>query len=664
MERKSYFLEKIKKESLFELKNISQIVLTGDYVFYLETEMRKEENDYYASIYRLDLETKERRHFGDQGSKNTQLKLSPDENYLTYLSNDTKEKKMQLFAIPVRGGSAVQLTTEKNGVSNYLWVKDSQKVYYQTFEEENSEEEEKKEKKPSKKVFTKLKYKEDGRGKLKENKKYQIKKLKIGQLEEKAKAEVMIEKDRTLSLAYVAKDESYLFAFDRFVPEDEWTYGGTLFKYDLKTKERENLTREVPNGIFNFALASDDEKYFLFTGNDFSYKFVTDENLYLYNREEESLINLTEDLDFGIGDSLVGDFQQNLGGADVLWLEDGESFLFKVTEHGKITLYKGTIDGDLEKVIDEKMHITSFALRENKEQAVISYSDFQNPSKLVQIEFEKGEAEELYDPNHDFLKKHQLTKAEPFHYESVRGRKVHAWYLPPAEEKENHPAVLYVHGGPQVSYGETFFHEMQWLSAKGYGVIMINPRGGSGYGQEFVASILNNYGDEDYQDLLNGLDYTIEKHPSIDLDQLYLAGGSYGGFMTNWLVTHTNRFKAAVTQRSISNWLSFYGTSDIGPSFVEFQLGRDLSKADELWSMSPLAHAENAETPLLLIHGEEDMRCPLEQAEQFYIAMKKYNVETKLVTFPQSSHGLSRNGLPNLRIQRLEEILAWFKKYS
>ena len=240
---------------------------------------------------------------------------------------------------------------------------------------------------------------------------------------------------------------------------------------------------------------------------------------------------------------------------------------------------------------------------------------------------------------------------------------IQGWYMSPIDAKENHPAVLYIHGGPQVSYGETFFHEMQALASAGYGVILLNPRGGSGYGQEFVASILDNYGDEDYQDLMNGLDVVLENHPEIDADNLYVAGGSYGGFMTNWMVTHTDRFKAAVTQRSISNWISFYGASDIGPSFVEYQLGRDLSQADELWQMSPLAHAANAKTPLLVIHGEEDLRCPLEQGQQMYIAMKKQRVETRLVTFPKSSHGLSRNGLPNLRIERLDEIADWFKAF-
>ncbi|MDN6730875.1 MAG: S9 family peptidase [Atopostipes suicloacalis] len=659
-------MKKLSNESIFDLKNVSQTLVEGKDLFYIETETNKEENDYLSTIYQLDLETKKRTHFGDSGRNHTQLKISPDKKYLTYLSNNNKDKKMQLFIIPLTGGSAVQLTDEKNGVSHYLWVKESQSIYYETTKKENDEnnEDKNKDKNPSKSTFTRVKYKEDGRGRLDENKNYQIKKIKIEGLNKKPQAEVIIEEERSLSLSYIAKDESYLLYFDRYEVDDEWTYGGTIFKYDLIKKERKNLTKEEPDGVFTFALASEDEQYFLLKGNDFAYKFVTNDDIYLFNQKDESLVNLTKDLDFGVGDSLVGDFQQNLTGPDILWLEDGQCFIFKATEEGKIVLYEGNIDGDNKKRIDKKMHITSLALSENKKEVLISYSNLVTPSKLAKIDLESSEIDDLYDPNEVFMDNHKLIEAESFYYNSVKDWKIQAWYLPPADNTENHPAILYVHGGPQVSYGETFFHEMQVLSAKGYGVILINPRGGSGYGQEFVASILENYGDEDYQDLLNGLEYVIKKHPSIDEEKVFLAGGSYGGFMTNWMVTHTNRFKAAVTQRSISNWISFYGTSDVGPSFVKYQLGADLTKAEDLWSMSPLAHAQNAKTPLLIIHGEEDYRCPLEQGEQFYVAMQKYEVDTRLVIFPESSHGLSRNGKPNLRIERLEEIDGWFKKYS
>lgn len=655
-------LKKITNQSLFELKSVTQPIVVADYAFYVETETNKKDNKYISSIYRLDLKSKERVLFGDSGSINTQIRLSGDHKALTYLSNNTKDEKLQLFSIPLTGGSATQLTSEENGVSNYHWLKDSKTVYYQTNVKEEEEAEEDKSDLPSKRVFTKLKYKADGGGFLPEDRLFQIKKLNVEATEEEP--ELVIKENRALSLLYVAKDESYLLYFDRFDPEDEWVYGGSIFKYDLATKKASLITEDIPGGIFGHALPSEKEDYFLFTGNDFGYKFVTNNHVYGYDVKEKSLTNLTPDLDFGVGDSLVGDFQQNIGGPDIWWLKDGETFLFKTTEHGKITLYRGSVTGKVEKVFDQKMHITGLDLLENKTQAVVTYSTPSVPSGLARIDLKTSEVIDLYNPNVKFLDEHQITTPESFSFKSVKNWDIQGWYVSPVDATEKHPAILYIHGGPQVSYGETFFHEMQALAGAGYGVIMLNPRGGSGYGQDFVASILNNYGDEDYQDLMNGTDYVLENYASIDPERLYVAGGSYGGFMTNWIVTHTDRFKAAVTQRCISNWISFYGTSDIGPSFVEFQLGRDLTDAKELWEMSPVAHAENAKTPLLILHGEEDYRCPQEQGEQMYIAMKKQRVDTRFVTFPKSSHGLSREGLPNLRIERLDEVIDWFEVYN
>ena len=165
-------------------------------------------------------------------------------------------------------------------------------------------------------------------------------------------------------------------------------------------------------------------------------------------------------------------------------------------------------------------------------------------------------------------------------------------------------------------------------------------------------------------DVLAALEAAIAEVDWIDADRLGVTGGSYGGFMTNWIVGHTDRFCAAVTQRSISNWISFYGTSDIGPAFVKFQLLRELDETEGLWKMSPLAYASQVKTPTLVLHGENDLRCPQEQGQQFYMALQRQGVDTKLMLFPQSSHGLSRNGLPNLRIERLQAISEWLASHE
>lgn len=204
-------------------------------------------------------------------------------------------------------------------------------------------------------------------------------------------------------------------------------------------------------------------------------------------------------------------------------------------------------------------------------------------------------------------------------------------------------------------------NEFQILAAEGYAVLYVNPRGSHGYGQDFVNAVRGDYGGSDYQDLMLAVDYVLAEFEFINETRLGVTGGSYGGFMTNWIVGHTNRFKAAVTQRSISNWISFYGVSDIGYYFTEWQIDGDFRDVDKLWKHSPLAYVEKVETPLLILHSEKDYRCPIEQAEQLYISLKRLGKETKFVRFPEENHELSRSGKPSLRKNRLNYIVEWFR---
>ncbi|MBR0136084.1 MAG: S9 family peptidase [Clostridia bacterium] len=244
------------------------------------------------------------------------------------------------------------------------------------------------------------------------------------------------------------------------------------------------------------------------------------------------------------------------------------------------------------------------------------------------------------------------------------GVEIHGFVIKPMgyEPGKKYPVVLDVHGGPKTVYGPVFYHEMQYWAGKGYFVIFCNPTGSDGRG-DFM-NILGRYGTVDYDDIMAFCDEALKKYPDMDADDMFETGGSYGGFMTNWIVSHTDRFRAACAQRSISNWLSFYGVSDIGLDFVPDQNAADpWGSPEKLWERSPMKYADKVKTPLLLIHSFEDYRCPIDQAYQMFASLVDHGVESKIVAFRGENHELSRSGKPLHRLKRLSEITAWFDSH-
>lgn len=239
------------------------------------------------------------------------------------------------------------------------------------------------------------------------------------------------------------------------------------------------------------------------------------------------------------------------------------------------------------------------------------------------------------------------------------------FYLEPVGRQpgKRYPAILDIHGGPKVAYGNAFFHEMQAWANAGYYVFYCNPRGGDGRGAEF-ADILSKYGTIDYDDLMRFTDAMLNVCPAVDPDRLGVTGGSYGGFMTNWIIGHTDRFKAAVSQRSISNWISKFNTTDIGYFFNAMQhRSTPWDNVEKLWWHSPVKYADKAKTPTLFIHSDEDYRCYMAEGLQMFTALRYHGTDARLCLFHGENHELSRSGKPSHRLRRLNEMLAWFDKY-
>ena len=260
---------------------------------------------------------------------------------------------------------------------------------------------------------------------------------------------------------------------------------------------------------------------------------------------------------------------------------------------------------------------------------------------------------------------YEFSAPRRIEFTNEAGDAIYGYGIAPIGYKKGirYKTVLSVHGGPKTAFGTNLFHEMQLLAANGYAVIYCNPTGSDGRGDRF-ADIRGRYGDIDYRDIMTFCDKAAEQFDFVDPDRMAVIGGSYGGFMTNWIIGHTDRFKAAVSQRSISNWITFTMTSDIGPYFGTDQTSGDIWQSQQkLWEQSPLKYADAVRTPTLFIHADCDYRCPLSEGVSMYTALKVHGVPARMCVFKGENHELSRSGKPLHRVRRLREILGWLDQY-
>ena len=366
-------------------------------------------------------------------------------------------------------------------------------------------------------------------------------------------------------------------------------------------------------------------------------------------------------LDYASGElSLLARWGESIGssvGSDIRYgggrscKMDGDVFYFISTRFDSARLYK-LEDGEITPVTDRDGSVDCFDVCRGK---------------LLQIALYDMKGQELYDGrgrqlsrfSEHALRDSYVAKPEILNVQR-EGYEVHGFVLRPKDyvPGRKYPVILDVHGGPKTVYGPVVYHEMQYWAGKGYFVIFCNPTGSDGRGA--FMDIRGKYGTIDYEDLMAFTDAALEAWPDMDAEELFETGGSYGGFMTNWIIGHTDRFRACASQRSISNWLSF-GVSDIGAEFVPDQNAADAwSDPEKLWFHSPLKYADRVKTPTLFIHAFEDYRCPIDQGYQMFAALIEHGVESRLVCFRGENHELSRSGKPSHRLKRLREITEWF----
>ncbi len=382
-------------------------------------------------------------------------------------------------------------------------------------------------------------------------------------------------------------------------------------------------------------------------------------HVWLYDLESGEARELTGDLDQTVGNYAVADQRAGLTNITVKWPGGQGPIYFLLTEQGATHLYSVTEEGEWQQEVGGKGVVFEYSPSEAGRAA---YGQA-NPRSIGELYLLEGGASEQLTQLNQWLKSRRLSEPREYWYEGLEGAQIHAWEIKPVgfEEGKRYPTIVYVHCS---MFSWDFNHEFQCLANAGYVVVYFNQRGTTaGYGQAWTRASEGDQGGKDYEEIMLGVDELV-KQPYVDAGRLGVTGGSCGGFMTNWIVGHTDRFAAAVTQRSIANQISFFGTSDIGPECTEGETGHNpWTDLEAVWRQSPLAYAENIRTPLLIVHSDEDYRCPLEQAEQLFAALRWMGREVELVIFRGESHGLSRGGRPGNRIERQRRILGWFQKH-
>lgn len=353
---------------------------------------------------------------------------------------------------------------------------------------------------------------------------------------------------------------------------------------------------------------------------------------------------------------------------DPLWDGDG-SLLFQVDEAGNVPVYRVARDGTTSVVVGGDRQVSGFDLAGGTLAFVATTAT--HPTELFALV--DGEERRLTRLGDTFVRATAIASPERFTAVSADGTEVEAWFLRPTEGPGPFPVVLSIHGGPFSQYGNKLFDEFQVLAGAGYAVVYSNPRGSSGYSSAFARGIRGpkaaedpgtGWGGADYEDVMAVMDVALEQFAGVvDPDRLGVIGGSYGGYLTSWIIGHTDRFKAAVSERSCNNLFTFSHTSDIGASFPAGYIGAShLDDPDEYLRQSPVTYYRDMATPLLILHSENDLRCPIEQAEDLFVRLKMTGRDVEFVRFPGESHELSRSGAPRHRVERLELILDWFAR--
>ena len=637
-------------DDVFALRSVAdpRVAPDGAHVAYVVATVDREANDYARAIWVTALSgSAEPRRLTAGVKQDADPRWSPDGAWLAFTSN-RDGTTMQLYVLPVCGGEPRRLTHLKEDVTEAAWSPDGSTIaFVARVRDAAYEEEDEKRRRPRR--FTRLQYKLEHTGWTGDRPSHiftvradgsgEAVQFTAGDFEDSCPAW----SPDGAQIAFVSARHAFWDTEpvrDIYVVEAgggeprRLTQGGGSIDLISWSPDGSRLAAQRYPGVFDDPLHT---------------------QIAVVDAQNGAIRLLT-----GALDRNCGTYPQV---REPLW--DGEGLVFAVEDHGNTHIYRVAADGsdEPELVVGGDLAVEGFDVVRGQVAYVAS-----QPARLPEL---FAGARRLTHVGDAFADACELRAPERFTARSADGAEVEAWVMRPVgcEPGETYPALLNIHGGPFCQYGNGFFDEFQVYCGAGYSVVYANPRGSSGYSEAWGRAIRGSgapgtgWGSVDYDDCMAVIDEAVRRFDFIDGQRLGVIGGSYGGYMTSWIVGHTDRFEAAVSERAVNQFVSQWGSSDLGWDLRGY-IGAFLFEDVEAYlRMSPATHAESIRTPLMLLHSENDLRCPVEQAEQLFVTLRLLRRPVELVRFPGESHELTRSGSPMHRVQRFELVLEWFDRY-
>jgi dipeptidyl aminopeptidase/acylaminoacyl peptidase len=537
-------------------------------------------------------------------------------------------------------------------MSSFQWFSDNKRLLLTiaTSPEESvkNEEDSKKSKRaePDIVVVKDAKYISNGAGYLNAKRQH----LYVFDINKKSLEQLTSGNDHNINSPQLSADGKYIvYAANKTGLEYDGSRNQDIFRLEIASKETTPLTTH-PHAQSQPRLSPDNKTIaYLHTEANFE---QTD--LWVMDSKGDKAKNLTKNFD-------------RFAGAATWGARDNKLY-FLANDKGAVRLFAADPkNAKVSQVMPENKTLNNLSLSPTGKFALFTMEDSTHLPALYRFDLSKKTLTKLTDFNDNLLTTLALSPAEDVWFKNEKDMDVQGFVHKPINyvEGKKYPLVLNIKGGPGGMWGHRWFHENQMYAAKGYAVAYVNYRGSNGYGIAHSKAVRLDYGGADYQDNIQFLDVVLSQNTWIDDQKLYLTGGSHGGFLTNWITTKTDRFKAAVTQRSVSSWLSEAGTQEFTPKQMTAEFGGNIwTNFDYYWDRSPLQFADKVTTPTLIIHSDGDMITPIGQGQEWFYALKANGVPTEMVIFKGENHSLSRSGTPTNLVERLDRILEWFERYS